>query len=33
MEFDPARIRPIEGVGTRIFDLDLSDADTLLPGG
>ncbi len=33
MEFDPTRIRPIEGGGSKIFDLDLSGAEALLPGG
>ena len=33
MEFDPTKIRPIAGGGTKIFTLDLSGAETLVPGG
>jgi hypothetical protein len=33
MEFDPAKIKQIQGSGTEIFDVDLSGAEVLvLPG-
>ena len=33
MEFDQAKIRPIASGGTKIFDVDLSGAEILVPGG
>jgi len=31
MELDPAKIKPIQGGGTKIFDVDLSGAEVLVP--
>ncbi len=33
MEFDPSKIKPIGGGGGKIFDVDLSGAELLVPGG